>query len=125
MIGEIDETLVATHAELDGRVKYLEGQAQDMERAIGDLEKVLEELARRIKSTFEENFARINKAFGKNFASLFAGGSAELTLLQLDEENYGIEISVQPPGVGNERQRYRHYLVARRHFRQSRCWRQY
>ena len=98
LIGEIDETLVATHAELDGRVKYLEGQAQDMERAIGDLEKVLEELARRIKSTFEENFARINKAFGKNFASLFAGGSAELTLLQLDEENYGIEISVQPPG---------------------------
>ena len=98
LIGEIDETLVATHTELDGRVKYLEGQAQDMERAIGDLEKVLEELARRIKSTFEENFARINKAFGKNFASLFAGGSAELTLLQLDEENYGIEISVQPPG---------------------------
>lgn len=98
LIGEIDETLVATHAELDERVAYLEGQAQDMERAIGDLEKVLEELARRIKSTFEENFARINKAFGKNFASLFAGGSAELTLLQLDEENYGIEISVQPPG---------------------------
>lgn len=98
LIGEIDETLVATYAELDVRVKYLEGQAQDMERAIGDLEKVLEELARRIKSTFEENFARINKAFGKNFASLFTGGSAELTLLQLDEENYGIEISVQPPG---------------------------
>lgn len=98
LIGEIDETLVATHAELDERVAYLEGQAQDMERAIGDLEKVLEELARRIKSTFEENFARINKAFGKNFASLFTGGSAELTLLQLDEENYGIEISVQPPG---------------------------
>lgn len=98
LIGEIDETLVATHAELDERIAYLEGQAQDMERAIGDLEKVLEELARRIKSTFEENFARINKAFGKNFASLFTGGSAELTLLQLDEENYGIEISVQPPG---------------------------
>ncbi len=98
LIGEIDETLVASHAELDNHVSYLEGQAQDMERAIGDLEKVLEELARRIKSTFEENFARINKAFGKNFASLFAGGSAELKLLQLDEENYGIEISVQPPG---------------------------
>lgn len=98
LIGEIDETLVAAHTELNDRIVYLDDQAQDMERAIGDLEKVLEELARRIKSTFEENFARINKAFGKNFAELFGGGSAELTLLQIDEENYGIEISVQPPG---------------------------
>lgn len=98
LIGEIDETLVAVHAELHERVAYLEGQAQDMERAVEDLEKVLEELARRIKSTFEENFTFINRAFGKSFARLFGGGSAELTLLQLDEDNYGIEISVQPPG---------------------------
>lgn len=98
LIGEIDEALVAAHAELNERVRYLESQAHDMERAVGDLEKVLTELARRIKGTFAKNFARINKAFGKNFAQLFGGGSAELTLLQSDEENYGIEISVQPLG---------------------------
>lgn len=97
LIGEIDEAVVVAHGQLQERIAYLEDQAQDIERAITDLEKVLDELTRRIQSTFAKNFARINRSFAKHFAQLFSGGTAELTLLQLDDD-YGIEITVQPPG---------------------------
>ncbi len=97
LIGEIDEAVVVAHGQLQERIGYLEDQAQDLERAIADLEKVLDELTRRIQSTFAKNFARINRSFAKYFAQLFSGGAAELTLLQLDDD-YGIEITVQPPG---------------------------
>lgn len=98
LIGEIDEALATTHTGLQERIDYLDGQTQDIEQAIVDLEKVIQELTRRIQSTFEHNFRRINKAFGRHFAQLFTGGTAALTLLQLDDGGYGIEISVQPPG---------------------------
>lgn len=97
LIGEIDETLVEAHREISERVDYLKGQAQDMQHAAEDLEKVLSELERRIKSTFQKNFAKINTAFGKNFNQLFGGGRAELTLSPLDDDSYGIDIIAQPP----------------------------
>jgi chromosome segregation protein len=97
LIGEIDEAVIVVYGQLQERIAYLEDQAQDIERAIADLEKVLDELTRRIQSTFAKNFARINRSFAKHFAQLFSGGTAELTLLQLDDD-YGIEITVQPPG---------------------------
>jgi chromosome segregation protein len=97
LMGEIDETLVETHRELAERVGYLENQAHDMQRAVADLETILTELERRIKTTFQGNFAKINTAFGKHFAQLFGGGTAALTLTPLDDGSYGIEISVRPP----------------------------
>lgn len=97
LMGEIDETLVETHRELAERVDYLESQAHDMQRAVADLETILTELERRIKTTFQENFAKINTAFGKHFAQLFGGGTAALTLTPLEDGSYGIEISVRPP----------------------------
>lgn len=98
VIGEVDEALVQAHTELADRVSYLETQATDMEAGVKDLRKVLTELERRIQTTFEKNFARINTEYTKQFARLFRGGSAALELTRYEDDEYGIEITAKPPG---------------------------
>lgn len=98
LIGEIDEGLVTAHQELTDRVAYLDGQADDLEQAVADIQKALQELDRRIATTFTTNFKKINTIFGKEFERLFGGGEAKIELTKLDDGEYGIEISVRPPG---------------------------
>jgi chromosome segregation protein len=98
VIGEVDEALVQAHTELADRVSYLEAQATDMEVGVKDLRKVLTELERRIQTTFEKNFARINAEYAKQFARLFRGGTAALELTRYEDDEYGIEITAKPPG---------------------------
>ncbi len=98
VIGEVDEALVQAHTELADRVSYLEAQATDMEVGVKNLRKVLTELERRIQTTFEKNFARINAEYAKQFARLFRGGTAALELTRYEDDEYGIEITAKPPG---------------------------
>lgn len=98
LIGEIDEGLVAAHQELADRVTYLDRQADDLEQAVADIQKALQELDRRIATTFATNFKKINTIFGQEFERLFGGGEAKIELTKLDDDQYGIEISVRPPG---------------------------
>jgi chromosome segregation protein len=98
LIGEIDEGLVTAHQELTDRVAYLDGQADDLEQAVTDIQKALQELDRRIATTFTTNFKKINTIFGREFERLFSGGEAKIALTKLDDDEYGIEISVRPPG---------------------------
>lgn len=97
IIGEIDSTLSHAHDELTERITYLESQAQDLETAAADLTTVLGELEKRIRKTFDANFARLNTEFGKNFKELFGGGAAELKLEAQDDGTYGITIIARPP----------------------------
>lgn len=97
IIGEIDATLTHAHDELSDRIGYLESQAKDLETAADDLGRVLTELERRIRQTFDTNFGRLNSAFGKHFKELFGGGTAELQLIPAEDGSFGIEIIAKPP----------------------------
>lgn len=97
IIGEIDATLTHAHDELSERIAYLESQAHDLETAATDLTAVLRELEKRIRKTFDTNFARLNTEFSKNFKELFGGGTAELKLEVQDDGTYGITIIARPP----------------------------
>lgn len=98
LIGEIDEGIVEVQQELEDRVTYLEDQARDVEQAVRDIQTALAELDRRIQQTFRTNFSKINQYFGREFERLFRGGEAKIELIAVDEGQFGIEISVRPPG---------------------------
>ncbi|MFA5124663.1 MAG: AAA family ATPase [Patescibacteria group bacterium] len=86
LIGGIDPEVEKEYEEVKTRFEFLSEQSLDLDRAITDLVKVVEELDKLIKVQFEEEFDRINKDFSRYFKQLFEGGSAKLTLVQKEEE---------------------------------------
>ncbi len=81
------------------RYTYLSEQRDDIERARGELLKIISDITAEMKDIFKNEFAKINESFKTTFLELFGGGRAALELE--DEENIldcGIEIKVQPPG---------------------------
>ena len=52
-----------------------------------------------MRSTFVENFSKMQGYFAETFTRLFGGGHAELKLMDPDDPlNCGIEVNAQPPG---------------------------
>ncbi len=86
LIGGIDPEVEKEYEEVSTRFNFLTEQSLDLEGAIKDLEKVVEELDKLIKKQFEEEFEKINKDFTRYFKQLFDGGSAKLALVQKEEE---------------------------------------
>jgi chromosome segregation protein len=102
-IGEIDPEVETEFKEVNSRVEFLSGQIEDLDKAKGDLEKMVNELDNRIKKQFESSFKAISDKFTHFFTLLFDGGEAKLELMrQKDEEDeterFGIEITAVPPG---------------------------
>ena len=74
-------------------------QRLDLEDAIANLRKVIEDMLSVMQKQFSTKFKLINKYFNEVFIELFGGGKAELLLA--DENNIlecGIDIKAQPPG---------------------------
>ena len=81
------------------RYTYLTGQRDDVEKAKGELEGVIEEITRQMTAIFAEQFQLLTKSFQSTFTDLFGGGQATLELEdEQDILNCGIEIKAQPPG---------------------------
>lgn len=126
-IGGIDDDVIAEHKEVSERYTFLSTQSEDLDKASGDLRKVIEELDKTIKKKFNEAFSKINNEFDKFFKILFNGGTAKLSLVRpekkkaaegeegeqeempeetdLDQEDptlkqsiEGVEIKANPPG---------------------------
>ena len=88
------ETLFAEYSEM-------ETQRDDLTNAERDLIKVIADLSKEMKATFNEKFTQINENFKVIFKELFNGGTAELVLLPpaegKDDLSAGVEIKAQPP----------------------------
>ncbi len=88
---EMSQTVASEYEELNT-------QKNDLEKAEGDLLKIIKELSDEMLSRFSGQFEKIRTNFIKIFKELFNGGTADLELL--DSENpleAGIEIKAQPP----------------------------
>lgn len=92
LIGGIDEQITSEYRETNERWEFLNGQAEDLRKAIASLEQAIEELEGTIKKRFDAAFKKINQEFHQYFRTLFSGGKAELVLMQ--------EV-VQPVAAGN------------------------
>jgi chromosome segregation protein len=93
-IGAIEE-----FERVNTRYTYLTGQRDDVEKAKGELEGIIQEITDQMTNIFAEQFKLLTESFQTTFADLFGGGQATLELEdEKDILNCGIEIKAQPPG---------------------------
>jgi chromosome segregation protein len=90
-IGEFDR--------VNTRYTYLSEQRDDVEKAKGEIEGVIENLTKEMTAIFAEQFKLLSDSFQATFVDLFGGGQATLELEDKNDIlNCGIEIKAQPPG---------------------------
>ena len=93
-IGAIEE-----FERVNTRYTYLSDQRNDVEKAKGELERIIGEITERMTVIFAEQFKLLSQSFETTFTELFGGGTAKLELEdEKDILGCGIEIKAQPPG---------------------------
>lgn len=98
-LGYVNVNAIEDCKTLLDRYDELNGQAQDLEKAQDDLNKIIKDLSGIMIEKFNNELNRINESFKLTFRELFGGGTAKLALS--DEEDpleSGVEIFAQPPG---------------------------
>ena len=78
LIGGIDPEIVQEYEETKQRFDFLEGQMDDLQKAIKSTEKIIKELDEQIENQSKKVFGDINKRFQHYFKILFSGGTCEL-----------------------------------------------
>ncbi|NLG83279.1 MAG: chromosome segregation protein SMC [Firmicutes bacterium] len=98
-LGPVNLGAIAEYEAKKARYDFLRRQSDDLAEAKDSLEKIIAEVERTISRRFLETFAAVREAFGRLFRRLFAGGQADLVLLDPEAPlEAGIEILAQPPG---------------------------
>ncbi len=99
MLGTVNINAIKEYDEVSTRFTFLSEQRADLLEAVGQLEKIIVELEKKMIVMFKENFDIINNHFKGTFKDLFSGGDAELILADYDDMlDCDIEIIAQPPG---------------------------
>ena len=103
-LGSVNVGAIEEYKEVSERYEFLSSQLSDVERSKQELSKLITELTGKMSDRFRERFALINQYFGETFRELFAGGKAELALLDpTDVLESEIDIRLQPPGKNVKR----------------------
>ena len=98
-IGLVNQKAPEEYAAAAERYGFLHSQAEDLEKAAVSLRRVIGELEQTMHKRFASTFADVSKRFSAYFQELFAGGGADLHLIDPDDlSDAGVEISVRPPG---------------------------
>lgn len=118
LIGGIDESVVAEHAETKERHDGLSTQLTDLKKAMKDLETLIDELDEIMRKKRKKGFKQIRQEFQRYFEILFEGGKADLIEVYGEESVdadaleegeaapvqkgkkilTGIDVSANPPG---------------------------
>ncbi len=105
-MGALNLAAVDEHRELEERYRFLHEQEEDLSESIRSLQEIIERLNRTTNRMFQQTFESLQEKFGEVFSAFFAGGQAELVLVQPDPEDEeekmglepGVDIIAQPPG---------------------------
>ncbi|MBN1484146.1 MAG: chromosome segregation protein SMC [Chloroflexia bacterium] len=102
-LGPVNPLAEEEYAQSRERHDFLEQQLQDLGDSIRSLRQVIDELDQAMEDRFRDTFGQINQEFQAYFQRLFGGGTAQLGLVRLDEEDagldsLGVEITARPPG---------------------------
>ncbi|MDO4176421.1 MAG: chromosome segregation protein SMC [Bacillota bacterium] len=98
-LGEVNVGAIEEYSTVSERYEFLTGERADVQKAMDDLNAIIAETDKTIRTRFKESFDQIVINFEKQFKDLFGGGHAELRLS--DEHNpleSNIDIVAQPPG---------------------------
>lgn len=98
-LGSVNVGAIEEYKEVSERYEFMSAQVEDVEKSKKEILNLIGELTKKMKDSFVESFALINKHFGTTFTELFGGGNAKLVLTNPEDTlNSGIDISVHPPG---------------------------
>jgi chromosome segregation protein len=98
-MGPVNLDAVHEYDELEERHTFLETQNIDLTNSRRELLDVIARINQTTEKLFAETFAQVRINFREMFAELFAGGRADLALLdENDALNCGIDIIAKPPG---------------------------
>ena len=92
-IGEIDQNTIKDYKETEERHTFLVDQVSDLEKAVTDLNKLIEDLDYKIRHEFNSAISHISEEFNKYINALFGGGKAKLTVEEeKDERALDVEV---------------------------------
>ena len=106
-IGPINLAAIEEHAQLEERYQFVLAQEEDLAGSIQSLQEIIQRLNQTTNKLFAETFKELQVKFNEVFSALFAGGRAELILVEEPQEGQesetirlepGVEIVAQPPG---------------------------
>jgi chromosome segregation protein len=108
MGSDINLMAIDEFAEVSQRHDFLQGQRDDLTRAVDQLEAAIEKINRTSRKLFKDTYTAVNAKFQEVFPRLFRGGQARLQLTgtgkdgeEIDILDAGVEITAQPPGKKN------------------------
>ena len=98
-LGDVNVGAIEEYKSVSKRYEFMTAQEADITRAMAELNEIIVNMDRTMRTRFKENFDKVVVNFEQSFKELFGGGYAEL---RLEDENKplesGIEITAQPPG---------------------------
>jgi chromosome segregation protein len=98
-MGSVNLEAMREHEDAEKRYAFYTEQKADLDRALADLEKAIQQMNRESKRLFEETFHAVNTKFQELFPKMFRGGRAALRLTNPEDMlETGIDILAQPPG---------------------------
>lgn len=98
-LGDVNVGSIEEYAQVSERYEFLTSQRTDITQSMDQLQEIIADMEKTIKTKFKENFDKIVVNFEEIFKKLFGGGHAELRLDNEDNPlEAGIEIIAQPPG---------------------------
>ncbi len=101
-LGPVNPLAQEEYAEALAHVEELESQRDDLETALRELEKLIADTDRQIRTTFEETFAATARAFEQLAAELFPGGTGRLRLVAERDGPARVLGGQQPPADASE-----------------------
>ena len=99
-LGNINLNSIEEYKRVNSRLEFMETQRNDLIDSKGNLEEIIKDMEKIMRSNFLESFHEINENFKEVFKELFDGGEAKLELAT-EENNIlssGIDIKAKPPG---------------------------
>ena len=97
-IGQVNLLALSEYEELSKENQNLRKQYEDLIQSKQDLEKVIDEMDQISEKKFKKTFEEVNVRLGQVFTSVFNGGKAQLTLVDMPNGLKGVEILACPPG---------------------------
>ena len=98
-MGAVNLDATREYEEAEKRYVFYTTQKADLDKALDDLERAIQQMNRESKKLFHETFVAVNTRFQELFPQMFRGGRAELRLTNPEDMlETGIDIVAQPPG---------------------------
>jgi chromosome segregation protein len=98
-MGSVNLDAMREYDENQKRYEFYTAQKADLEKALADLTRAIQQMNRESRRLFEETFDAVNTRFREIFPRMFRGGRAELRMTNPEDLlETGIDIVAQPPG---------------------------